>query len=91
MIENVAALGARVDLRREQARLRNVEFGNRTQQPAPVPEHDAHGREIAIRNLGKNIEINAVVGKGLQVLREADLLQPGSNLPSHHAGSSILY
>jgi hypothetical protein len=61
----LSALGTRVDLRCEQTRLRNVEFGNRTQQLAPVPEHDAHGREIAIRNLGKNVEINAVVGKGL--------------------------
>ena len=57
-----------------------VELGYRAQHFAPMAEQDAEFLQVLIGQIGKDREINAVLGKALRVLGHAELFEPVRNL-----------
>jgi hypothetical protein len=57
-----------------------LEFGDSAQYLAPMAEKDSEPVEVLVRQFGKDIEIDSVLGKTQRVLPEPQLLQPVRNL-----------
>ena len=58
-------------------------LADRAQHLPPMTERDTQILEILIRQVGKNVDINVVLGKALGVLGHAELFEPVHNLLHH--------
>jgi hypothetical protein len=53
-----------------------AQLHDRAQQALPVAERDAQILEVCVTKLGKDVEINSIVGEDLGVLAKPKILQP---------------
>ena len=70
-----------------------VKLGNRRKHLAPMAERDAKLFEVLIGQIGKDGEIDVVLGKTLGVLGHAELFEPVRNLLHRgpHPGSIVAW